>query len=163
MADYHHDIAEKFLRSHPDGPFDYGTIGAFLKAAKTNNTVRGVYLALEKIKGEPLPCISASEQAHMANEEHYKEIAERMVKQVAQAPVDYAGIRKFLGATRNHNTLTGVYKELAKLQAGAIWKEEHIGETWAYSAGDWTERWWSSGWQQGGADDWQRTEMVRGF
>ena len=49
MADYHLDLAEKFLRSYPDGPFDYGTIGAFLKAAKTNNTVRGAYLALEKI------------------------------------------------------------------------------------------------------------------
>ena len=104
MADYHHDIAEKFLRAHPEGPFYYGAIGAFLKAAKTNNTVRGLYLALEKIKAEPLPCISASEQAHMANEAHYKEIAEQMAKQAAHPPMDSAGIRKDLDATRNDNT-----------------------------------------------------------
>ena len=129
MADYHHDLAEKFLRSYPDGPFDYGTIGAFLNAAKTNNTVRGVYLALEKIKGEPLPCISASEQAHMANEAHYKEIAEQMAKQVAHPPMDYAGIRKYLDATRNNNTVKGVDNKFAKLHATATYKEEHVAET----------------------------------
>ena len=161
MADYHHDIAEKFLRAHPDGPFDYGTIGAFLKAAKTNNTVRGVYLALEKIKGGPLPCISASEQAHMANEAHYKEIAEQMAKQAAHPPTDYAGIWEYLDAKRNNKTAKGVYKELAKLQAAATCKEMHIGETWEYSDGDWTEEWWC--WQQGRADDWPRTERMRGF
>ena len=123
MADYHHDIAEKFLRAHPEGPFDYCAIGGFPKAAKTNNTVRGVYLALEKIKGEPLPCISSSEQGHMANEAHYKEIAEQMAKQAAHPPTDYAGIREYLDAKRNNNTVKGVYKELAKLQAAATCKE----------------------------------------
>ena len=163
MADYHHDLAEKFLRSYPDGPFDYGTIGAFLKAAKTNNIVRGVYLALEKLKGGPLPCISASEQAHVANQERYQEIADKMAKQAAQPPIDYAAIREYLDAKRNNNTVKGVYKELAKLQAEATCKEVHIGKTWEYSVGDWTEGWWSSGWQQGRADDWPRTERVRGF
>ena len=108
MADYHHDIAEKFLRAHPEGPFDYGAIGAFLKAAKINNTVRGVYLALEKIKGEPLPCISASEQAHVANEERYKEILAQMAKQAAQPPMDYAAIWEYLDAKRTNNTVKRV-------------------------------------------------------
>ena len=75
--------------------------------------------------------------------------------------MDYAGIRKYLDATRNNNMVKGVYKELAKLQAAATCKEVHIGGTWEYSDGDWTEGWWC--WQQGGADDWPRTEGVRGF
>ena len=93
--------------------------------------------------------------------EHYKEIAEQMAKQAAHPPTDYAGIREYLDAKRNNNTVKGVYKELAKLQAAATCKEVHIGGTWEYSDGDWTEGWWC--WQQGGADDWPRTEGVRGF
>ena len=99
----------------------------------------------------------------MANETRYKEIAEQMMKQAPHPPTDYAGIREYLDLKRNNNTAKGVYNELAKLQAEATCKEEHIGETWEYCVGDWTEGWWSSGWQQGRADDWPRTERVRGL
>ena len=67
---YYHELAENVLQDCPDGPFDYGEIKCFVKAAKTNNTVRGVYAALEDIKGLS-PSIAPWEQARSANEAHY--------------------------------------------------------------------------------------------
>ena len=111
---YYHELAENFLKDCPDGPFDYGAIKCFVKAAKTNNTVRGVYAALEAIRG-PLPSIAPWEQARIANEARYRNLAEQMLQDAAHPPMDYASIRQFLHATQNNKTVKGVYEQLGKL------------------------------------------------
>ena len=129
---YYHELAENFLKACPDGPFDYGEIKCFVKAAKTNNTVRGVYAALEDIKG-PLPSIAPWEQARIANEKHYRNLAEQMLQGDAHPSMDYASIRQFLRATQNNKTVRGVYAQLEKL----IEPARQNSRDWNSSDGRW--------------------------
>ena len=103
---YYHELAEHFLKDCPDGPFDYGEIKCFVEAAKANNTVRGVYAALEDIKG-PLPSIAPWEQARIANEAHYRNLAEQMLQDAAHPSMGYASIRQLLGAPHTNKTVKG--------------------------------------------------------
>ena len=134
---YYHELAEKFLRACPDGPFDYGAIRVFVKAAKTNNTVRGIYAALEDIKG-PLPCTAPSEQARIANETHYRNLAEQMLQVAAQPLLEYASIRRFLHVPHNSKTVKGVYYQLEKLTESAPRK---VG------VGAWSDSWEAAAWR----------------
>ena len=151
---YYHELAEEFLRDSPDGPFDYGAIRHCTKAVKTNNTVRGVYAALEDIRG-PLPSIAPWEQARIANEAHYRNLAEQMLQDAAHPSMDYASIRKFLRATQNNKTVKGVYEQLEKLVEPA---PSEVGDRSA-SCGALRSEQWPSGL---GSRDWEWARNTEG-
>ena len=89
-------------------PFDYATIGEGIGAARTNNSVRGIYAEMVKLNGGVEPEIAYSAEVKQ-QAENYKANAQKAVQLLSvwnrDAMPDYAHIGDFVGAAKTNNTV----------------------------------------------------------
>ena len=117
---------------HLGEPFDYVTIGHAIGAARTNNTVRGIYAEMVKLNGGvevavPVEAVGRQDTQEQ-NQETYRATALRLF--TYGQPFDYATIGEAIGAARTNNSVRGIYAEMVKLNGGVEPEIPCSAEAW---------------------------------
>ena len=110
---------------HVGEPFDYFTIGHAIGAAKTNNTVRGIYAEMVKLNGGVVEADWRQDTLEW-NQETYRATALRLFTYGQY--FDYATIGEAIGAARTNNSTRGIYAEMVKLNGGV--EPVYSAEAW---------------------------------
>ena len=112
---------------HPEEALDYGNIGRILGYKKTNNTVRGVYQAVEDIlKAGPRQMDGVGRMnlgqeqspAHMARElnaEEYHQKASDMLEELWGVRINYAVIADYFGYTETNAAVKRIYDKIKQI------------------------------------------------